>query len=126
MQKLGQRYKLVPLSNISFAAFDKTMRGPLKDVKWDATCIAEAIGSYKPDHHNFQYLLDTVQEKLGIEKNELVHIAHGVSTDQIPAEEMGIDHVWIRRGLDAATTEGVQRGQLSYETLGDLADDLVQ
>ncbi|MCJ1446117.1 MAG: hypothetical protein MMC23_006622 [Stictis urceolatum] len=128
MQKLGGKYKLIALSNISRALFAKTKEGPLRDVEFDAVYTAEEIGSYKPDLKNFEFLVDGVRRDLGVEKEALVHVAHGVRSDQGPAEEVGIEHVWIRRGTDRMSFGGeggmVER-QRTWETLGDMADELV-
>lgn len=121
MQALGKRYKLVALSNISKSAFAKTTSGPLKDVKFDAIYVAEEIGSYKPDKRNFEYLLNGVEREFGVTKKQLLHVAHGVPSDQIPAEEMGIGHAWIRRGKDNWGEREKTSGLKWWETLGDMA-----
>lgn len=58
MQRLATYYKLVPLSNVDRASFDRTLAGPLKGVTFWRRYLAEDIGSYKPDLRNFQYLLE--------------------------------------------------------------------
>ena len=123
MQKLSKKYKLIVLSNISRASFAKTTSGPLKDVEFDAIYTAEDIGSYKPAKQNFEYLINGVQREFGIDKDKLLHVGHGVRADQVPAEEMGIAHAWIRRGKDnwAETDVEKMEGLLEFETLGDLA-----
>ena len=121
MQALGRKYKLVALSNITNALFAKTKSGPLKDVEFDAVYAAENIGSYKPDRRNFEYLLDGVQRDLGVAKQDLLHVAHGVTSDQVPAEDLGLAHVWIKRGKDNWGDVPKMQGLLEFETLGDLA-----
>ena len=121
LQALSKKYKLIPLSNITHASFEKTKSGPLKDVKFDAVYVAEDIGSYKPDKQNFEFLLNGVQREFGVSREKLLHVAHGVRSDQVPAEEMGIAHVWIRRGKDNWGDVKKFDGQIEYETLGDFA-----
>ena len=99
MHRLQKRYKLIALSNVSLTGVRAILSGPLNDVQFDKVYIAEDIGSYKPDRRNFEYLLDGVR-KLGFQKEQLLHVAHGVSTDQVSAEEMGIDHVWVERQVE--------------------------
>ena len=65
---------------------------------FDAVYLAEQIGSYKPDLKNFQYLLSHVEKKLGVEKEQVVHTAHGIESDHVPCKEMGIASAWIARG----------------------------
>jgi 2-haloalkanoic acid dehalogenase type II len=123
MQALGRKYKLIALSNITASALNVTIEKALPGVKFDALLTAQEIGSYKPDHRNFRYLLNVLQKDFGIEKDELLHVAHGVKSDQVPAEELGIAHAWIRRGKD--NWNGVEKMQdlKTFETLGDLANE---
>ena len=100
LKRLGKHYKLVALSNISNDAINAVLTTALGDVKFDAVYTAETIGSYKPDKKNFDYLIEGVEKDLGVEKGELLHVSHGVKSDQVPAEEFGLGHVWIERGED--------------------------
>jgi len=99
------RYKFIALSNNSRAGLAAVLAGPLQDVHFDRAYSAEEIGSYKGDKRNFEYLLQGVAElgrEVGEEwgKEELLHVAHGVGSDHVPTEEMGIRHVWVERGVD--------------------------
>ena len=123
MQALGSRYKLIALSNITRDLINQTLSNALKDVRFDAVYTAQDIGSYKPDHRNFEYLLKGVKEEFGVDKAELLHVAHGVGSDQVPAEELGISHVWIRRGKDNWGDVKRMEGMREFETLGDLAKE---
>jgi len=106
------RYKFIALSNNSRAGLAAVLSGPLKDVHFDRAYSAEEIGSYKGDKRNFEYLLKGVAE-LGREVGEewgkevLLHVAHGVGSDHVPTESMGIRHVWVERGVD--NWKGVDR-----------------
>lgn len=124
MQTLGRHFKLIALSNISISAYAKTKNGPLNDVHFDAAYLAEEIGSYKPDHRNFDFLLKGVSEDLGVKKEELLHVAHGVSSDQTPCAEMGIKHCWIARGGDNIGQWDRAEKLVEYDMLGDLAADV--
>ena len=57
-QRLAKFYKLVPLSNVDRASFEKTLAGPLSGVPFWRYYLAEEIGSYKPDLRNFEYLVE--------------------------------------------------------------------
>lgn len=123
MQALGKKYKLIALSNTSRSLIDLTLTNALKDVHFDAVYVAEDIGSYKPDHRNFEYLLQGVKKEFGVEKGELLHVAHGVRSDQVPAEQLDISHVWIRRGKDNWGDIKRMEGMREFETLGDLTKE---
>ena len=62
MRRLGRYFRLVPLSNVDRASFDRTLKGPLQEVPFWTSYVAEEIGSYKPDLGNFRYLLKHVDE----------------------------------------------------------------
>ena len=64
----------------------------------DAVYVAEQIGSYKPSLKNFHYLLGHVKEELGVEKEQVLHTAHGIESDHVPCKEMGMTSAWIARG----------------------------
>lgn len=101
MQELQRRgFKLVALSNVSIAGKNAVLTHAMAAVNFEAAYCAEEIGSYKPDDRNFRYLLDGVKNDLGFDKSELLHIAHGVQSDQVRCEELGIDHVWVERCED--------------------------
>ena len=126
MQKLGDRYKLIPLSNVDRASFQDSLDGPLKGVHFDAIYTAQDIGSYKPDPRNFKYLLEHVKSDFGVEKDELCHVAQSLFHDHGPATEMDIQSVWVdRKGFMGGNVEGgtEQYGyQLKVDTLGGLAE----
>lgn len=124
VQKLSKHYKLVPLSNCDRATFARVLEGPLKDVSFDAVYLAEDIGSYKPDHRNFEYLLSRVQKDFGVEKGEVLMVAHGLPIDHVPAKELGMESVWIQRESteeDEKRFEGRVAYKWKFKTLGDLA-----
>lgn len=56
MQKLQQRYKLVPLSNIDRDSFAGSLTGPLKGCRFDAVYTAEDIGMFMVHESNAQSL----------------------------------------------------------------------
>ena len=66
LRRLGSRYKLVILSNISAVGIAASIER--LGVEFDAVYTAEAIGSYKPDDANFEYLLKHVQADFGVGK----------------------------------------------------------
>lgn len=128
MQRLVKHYKLIALSNIDNESFTSTLTGPLRDVKFDATYIAEDIGSYKPSQANFHYLLEHVEEEFGVKKEEILMVAHGLETDHVPLREAGMKPgAWIMRGDEGKEKEyegvGLEIGA-RFETLGEFADEV--
>ena len=123
---LKQHFRLVILSNVdrqSFAATNVKL-----GVTFDAICTAEDIGTYKPDHRNFQYLLSKV-ESLGHRKAELLHVAQSPFHDLAPAEQLGISRCWINRRAGQANTGGATKVvkampklDFQFQSLGAFAD----
>jgi 2-haloacid dehalogenase len=91
---LARHYKLVILSNVDRASFAGS--APKLGVAFDAVYTAEEIGSYKPDPHNFAYLLARLAEK-GIERKDILHVAQSLFHDHVPAEDAGLVSAWIDR-----------------------------
>ncbi len=110
-------------------SFSKVLSGPLAEVRFDAVYTAEDIGSYKPDLQNFHYLLDHVRDELGVRKEQVLHTAHGLKSDHVPAKKMGISSAWIARGdgkggpnLELEAVEGEVAFTWNFETMEDMAD----
>ena len=129
MNRLSRHFKLVALSNVDSATFTRVCAGPLKDMHWDATYLAEDIGSYKPDLKNFHYLFEHCEEDFGTKMVEGVHVANSLEHDHEPAKKLGYTSVWIDRrnrlgGADAEEHEKKWGYALRYNTLGELADSV--
>jgi 2-haloalkanoic acid dehalogenase type II len=98
MQSLSKHYKLVVLSNVDKASFSRTLKGPLRGVKFDAIYTAEDIGSYKPDLKNFEYLVKRAEKEFGVGKGEILKVAQSLFHDHVPAKKFGLrPSVWIQR-----------------------------
>ena len=94
---LKQHYKLVILSNVDRASFAESNKK--LGVTFDAICTAEDIGSYKPDRRNFDFVLKTVKEKLGLEPKDILHTAQSLFHDHQTAKAMGLATNWIDRRM---------------------------
>ena len=125
IQTLGERFKLIPLTNVDRESFSRTLAGPLKGCHFDAIYTAQDIGSYKPDLKNFHYLFEHAKSDLGIEKQDLVHVAQSLFHDHRPAKKLDIPSVWVdRKGLIGEKAHGGSEEfgyKLRVETLGELA-----
>lgn len=96
----GAGKKLIALSNVSNQSIRAVLEGPLKGADFDAVYTGENIGAYKPNDKNFHYLLNGLHTEFGLGKDQLLHVAHGVRSDQVPGEKFAFDHVWVERGVD--------------------------
>ena len=97
LTRLQQHYKLIILSNVHRQGVDGSIR--LMGVEFDQVNTAEDIGSYKPSPRNFQVLLERVT-RLGIEGQQLLHVAQSLFHDHVPGKSAGLDTVWINRRHD--------------------------
>ena len=95
LRYLKIHFKLVILSNVSregFAASNRKL-----GVEFDAVYTAEDIGSYKPASANFEYLLERLNQDLGLEKSDILHTAQSIFHDHVPARDFGLANAWIDR-----------------------------
>lgn len=124
LYRLSKYYKLVVLSNVDRESFKATNEGPLQGFPFDAILTAQDIGSYKPDHRNFEYMLAAVKERFGVEKLEVLQTAQSQFHDHQPAKELGIKSSWIVR---PGATMGNRKDAVydwKFNTLGEMADAL--
>ena len=91
---LQRQCKLVILSNVdnvSFAGSNARL-----GVTFDAILTAQDIGSYKPDVHNFNVLLEKART-MGAGLDQHLHVAQSLFHDHVPAQSVGLKTVWINR-----------------------------
>ena len=138
LHRLRARYKLVVLSNVDDANIARAVAGSLEDVGFDAVYTAQAVGSYKPSHANFEYLFAHARADLGVDKDagELLHVARSLTADHVHAKALGLRSVWIARGGDRPDNYGTggalaeltaQRKvafEWKFDTLADFADEV--
>ena len=123
LKRLSKKYKLVILSNVDNKSFAETNAKALEAIKFDAIYTAEGIGSYKPDLKNLHYLLDHAREELGVKKEQVLHVGHGLKADHVSAKKMGLTSVWIeRRGGPLEEVRDDVAFTWQFETMGDMAD----
>jgi 2-haloacid dehalogenase len=97
LEALGQRFKLIILSNVDRASFaaSKARLG----VEFTSVLTAQDIGSYKPSPRNFTALIQEVR-RLGIADGKLLHVAQSLFHDHVGATQAGLPTVWINRRHD--------------------------
>jgi 2-haloacid dehalogenase len=94
LRALGERYKLVILSNVDddlFAHSARRLGANFADV-----ITAQQIGSYKPNPRNFRFALN----RLGVPAERVLHVAQSLFHDIAPAKEFGLATVWVNRRHD--------------------------
>ena len=96
-QLRGKGFKLGVLTNCDddlFAASNKRL-----GVDFDWVLTAQQIGSYKPNHRNFDTLLERLARE-HISAKRVLHVAQSLYHDHVPAHKLGIRTVWIDRRHD--------------------------
>jgi 2-haloalkanoic acid dehalogenase type II len=94
LQRLGDHFKLIILSNVdreSFAGSNKRLQ-----VEFTSVITAQDVGSYKPSMRNFD-ALEAERRRLGIAEGKLLHVAQSLFHDHVPAKQAGLPTVWINR-----------------------------
>ena len=126
---LGERFKLIILSNVdreSFAASNRRL-----GVDFTRIVTAQDVGTYKPSPRSFDALLAEAA-RLGIGDGKLLHVAQSLFHDHVPAKRAGLPTVWINRRHDrpgwGATPEPSTRVTPDWEfpSMADFADAVAQ
>jgi 2-haloacid dehalogenase len=129
LARLRRHYQLIILSNVHRAGF----AGSNQHLGGDFAAIitAEDVGAYKPAENHFR-ALDAALPGLGVERNELLHVAQSLFHDHVPAKREGLPSVWINRRHDrpgwGATPEPSEEWtyNLEFKSMGDFADAVDQ
>lgn len=100
LRYLKNHYKLITLTNCdreSYKGSDRRLESP-----WDAIYTAQDVGSYKPDHRNFEYMFEHLKQEFGLEKSDILHTAQSLFHDHVPATHFGLATAWIDRRHEQA------------------------
>jgi 2-haloacid dehalogenase len=128
LARLSTRFKLIILSNIDRASFAGSK--PRLGVEFASIITAEGVGSYKPRPAHFDRLFEEIA-RLGVARDQLVHVAESLFHDHQPAAALGLPSVWIHRrhgkgGTGAtATPEGEVSPTWRFTSMAELADAAV-
>jgi 2-haloacid dehalogenase len=112
LNQLKKRFPLFILSNVDEVSISGTLAQ--LETPFDGVFTAEAIGSYKPDINNFNYLLKRL-DKQGIAPDQLVHVAQSLYHDHEPAKSLGLNTVWIDRTKGTAGATPIPEKMPSYD-----------
>lgn len=82
------------LSNIDEEAFETILNN--LGFSFDIKVTAQRVGAYKPDKAHFLAALADLRA-LGIESEQVLHVAQSKRADIVPATELGLACVWVER-----------------------------
>ena len=128
LSRLATRFKLIIVSNIDRASFAAS--NPRLGVTFDAIITAEDVGSYKPQMGHFDRLVTEIA-RLGVGREQLVHVAESLFHDHEPAAALGLPSVWIHRRHDkggsgaTATPSGAVSPTWRFTSMAEFAEAAV-
>ena len=91
LKTLKTRYKLAVISNVDDDLFAGTAEA--LGVDFDVVVTAEQVRSYKPDLRNFR----VASARMAVDKQRWLHVAESLYHDIEPANQLGINCVWVNR-----------------------------
>lgn len=92
---LKRHYKLGVLSNVDNISLKETLNR--LQVPFDVVVTAEDVSAYKPDLAHFHEAAAAFG-RIGIRKDEILHVAQSRFHDIGPANRLGLTSVWVNRG----------------------------
>ncbi|HSE49363.1 MAG TPA: haloacid dehalogenase type II [Terriglobales bacterium] len=116
LRRLKAKHKLAIISNTDDALFAETAK--LLEVPFDAVITAEQCRSYKPSLNNFRVAL----ERLGVEKEKVLHCGQSRHHDIAPAKQLGLANVLVTRRGQGAVVANAAQPDLEVPNLKTLAD----
>jgi 2-haloacid dehalogenase len=91
LRKLKSHYKLAVISNVDDDLFAST--APKLGVAFDHVITAQQAGCYKPCMRIFKL----AEDRLGVTREQWLHVGQSIYHDVIPAQALGIATVWVNR-----------------------------
>jgi 2-haloacid dehalogenase len=91
LRALKSKYQLAIISNTDDDLFAGTARH--LQVPFDWVITAQQAQSYKPSLNNFQRAV----ERIGLPKDQILHVAQSLHHDIAPAKQFGLTTVWVNR-----------------------------
>jgi 2-haloacid dehalogenase len=124
LRRLKSRFQLAVISNTDDDFFAATARH--LEIDFDHVITAEQVKSYKPSQNNFLQAI----ERIGVPREDILHVAQSVYHDIVPTRALGIASVWVnrRKGFvgSGATLPAEGRPDLEVPDLKSLADLLLE
>jgi len=120
LRRLKSRYRLAIISNVDDDLFAST--APKLGVPIDHVITAQQAGCYKPCMNIFKM----AQERIGVGREQWLHVGQSIYHDVIPAKSLGIATVWVNRPSPragaGATKAASGKPDLEVPNLSTLAD----
>ena len=91
LRKLKSRYQLAVISNVDDDLFAAT--APKLGVAFNHVITAQQVGCYKPCMRIFKL----AEERIGVSRDQWLHVGQSIYHDVIPAQSLGIATVWVNR-----------------------------
>jgi 2-haloacid dehalogenase len=91
LRKLKSRYQLAVISNVDDDLFAAT--APKLGVAFNHVITAQQAGCYKPCMRIFKL----AEERIGVSRDQWLHVGQSIYHDVIPAQSLGIATVWVNR-----------------------------
>jgi 2-haloacid dehalogenase len=91
LRKLKSRYQLAVISNVDDDLFAST--APKLGVAFDQVITAQQARCYKPCIRMFEL----AEERIGVSREQWLHVGQSIYHDVIPAQSLGIVTVWVKR-----------------------------
>ena len=114
---LQERFKLAIISNVDDDLFAGTARR--LGVEFDAVVTSQQAQGYKPSLANFEL----AQERMGVQRENWLHVAESLHHDIGPANALGITSVWVNRpDRGGGTRRSDARPDLTVSDLAALAE----
>ena len=88
---LAKKYQLAIISNVDDDLFAHSAKQ--LGVKFDWVITAQQVGAYKPSLQNFRFAI----QKIGVPKEQILHVAQSLYHDHVPAKKLGLSTVWVNR-----------------------------
>ena len=91
LKTLAARFRLGVITNCDDDLFAAT--NARLGVTFHPVVTAQQVGGYKPSHRNFHVAF----ERLGLPRDQILHVAQSLFHDHVPAKELGLSTVWVDR-----------------------------
>ena len=91
LRKLKSHYELAVISNVDDDLFAAT--APKLGVAFSHVITAQQAGCYKPCMRIFKL----AEERMGVTRDQWLHVGQSIYHDVIPAQSLGIATVWVNR-----------------------------
>ena len=120
LKRLKKRYKLAIVSNTDDVLFEQTSKH--LEVEFDYVITAQQAQAYKPSERVFEF----AAARIGLPREEILHVAQSLYHDIVPARRLGIANVWVNRQYErdgfGATRAAVVEPDMEVRDLKSLAD----